>query len=143
MVADTCNPSHLGNGNRRIVVQGQPWQKLATWWYMPVVPDTLEVEVGGSWFEAGLGKSVIHYQKNKLKTKGLGHGLSGRAQARVLTSIPNTAKKEGWKEGRKEERKEGRKKGRKEGKKNGSVVGSVVEHLTSIYEVLCLIPQDH
>jgi hypothetical protein len=29
-------------------------QKTAVWWYMPVIPATWEVEMGGSWFKGSL-----------------------------------------------------------------------------------------
>jgi hypothetical protein len=52
------------------------------WWCTPVVPDNWEEEIEGSWSEAILGKvSTTPYLKNKLKTKGLGCGSSGRAPA--------------------------------------------------------------
>jgi hypothetical protein len=40
------------------------------WWYM--ISATQEVEVGGLWSEAGPGKSLRPYLKNKPKAKGLG-----------------------------------------------------------------------
>jgi hypothetical protein len=36
---------------------------------MPIIPDTWEVEVGGSWSEASLSKSMRLYLKNKPKVK--------------------------------------------------------------------------
>jgi hypothetical protein len=41
-------------------------------WCTSVVPATQEVEVGGLWSEATLGKRTRPYMKNKLKTKELG-----------------------------------------------------------------------
>jgi hypothetical protein len=28
------------------------------WWYIPIIPDTQEVEVGGFWFKARLDKVI-------------------------------------------------------------------------------------
>jgi uncharacterized protein (DUF736 family) len=41
------------------------------WWLMPVIPATQEVEVGGSWSKASLGKSGGPYLENKLKARRL------------------------------------------------------------------------
>jgi hypothetical protein len=76
----THNPSYSGGRDRRIMVQGQPGQKLIDphlkkkkIWCMSVIPATgWDVEVGGPWFETSLGKFSVRYQlKNKLKAKGL------------------------------------------------------------------------
>jgi hypothetical protein len=46
-------------------------------WYTHGIPATQEAEVGISWSEAGVGKSMRPYLKNKLKAKGLEYGSSG------------------------------------------------------------------
>jgi hypothetical protein len=46
---------------------------------MPVVPATLEVEVGELWSEVSPGKSMRLYVKNKLNAKGLGCVSNSRA----------------------------------------------------------------
>jgi hypothetical protein len=68
-------------------------------WYMPVFLATLEVEVGESQSEAGLGKSTRLYLKNKLKLKGLGLWLVSQvveclpSKCMALCSILSTTKK--------------------------------------------------
>jgi hypothetical protein len=42
------------------------------WWHIPVVSDTREGEVGGSWSEASMGKSMRTLSKYKLKQKSVG-----------------------------------------------------------------------
>jgi hypothetical protein len=46
-------------------------QGAQAWWYMSIVPDKREPEVGGSWSKASIGKNMKSYLKNKLKAKGL------------------------------------------------------------------------
>jgi hypothetical protein len=46
------------------------------WWYMPVIPATWEVEIGGSQC-----KKCEILSENKLKHKHLGHSSSGRMLA--------------------------------------------------------------
>jgi hypothetical protein len=47
---------------------------------MPVIPDTWEMEAGGSQFETNLSKvSETLCQKLKVKLKGWGHGSNGGA----------------------------------------------------------------
>jgi hypothetical protein len=42
------------------------------WWFIPVIPTTQEVKIGGSQFKASLGKSTRPYQKkNKAKVLGV------------------------------------------------------------------------
>jgi hypothetical protein len=53
------------------------------WWYMPVIPDTQEAEVGGSRPKAG-----DPYLRNKPKAKGLGMWLR-----RALSSVLSTGGK--------------------------------------------------
>jgi hypothetical protein len=49
------------------------------YWSKPIIPAAWEVEVGGSLFEASLGKiSMRLYLKNKLNTKDRGLGLRSR-----------------------------------------------------------------
>jgi hypothetical protein len=45
---------------------------------MSVVPAIQKVEVGESWSKVSIIKTARPYLNNKPKTKGLGHGLSGR-----------------------------------------------------------------
>jgi hypothetical protein len=52
-----------------------------------VLPATWEVEVGGLWSVAGLGKSMRPYLKNKLKAKS----LVLLAQVVAISSNPSTA----------------------------------------------------
>jgi hypothetical protein len=47
---------------------------------MPVIPDTLEAYVGGSWLEISLGTSTRSYLKNKLIAKWLGPYSSGELE---------------------------------------------------------------
>jgi hypothetical protein len=42
------------------------------WWRMSVISPMWEAEVGGSWSQAGPGKSVRFYLRNKLKEKMTG-----------------------------------------------------------------------
>jgi hypothetical protein len=46
---------------------------------MSIIPDTQEVETGGSLSMTHRGKNVRPYLKNKVKQKGLEQGSSGRA----------------------------------------------------------------
>jgi hypothetical protein len=62
-------------------LRGQPW------WYMPVIPATQEVEVGGSQSKCGSGKSMKHYLKHKLTAKGLEHGSSDRAPPAMFKAL--------------------------------------------------------
>jgi hypothetical protein len=48
---------------------------------MPITPAIQELEVGRSQSEAGPGKSVRSYLKQKLKAKGLGNSSNSRALA--------------------------------------------------------------
>jgi hypothetical protein len=50
---------------------------------MSIIPATQEVEVGGVWFQAGPGKIMRSYLKNKLKSK----------RTEALSSIPSLKKK--------------------------------------------------
>jgi hypothetical protein len=51
------------------------------WWYVAIIPAT-QVEVGLSWFEAGLGRvSLRPYLENKVKAKRLETWLNGRESA--------------------------------------------------------------
>jgi hypothetical protein len=43
--------------------------------YIPIIPVIWEVVVKGQWPEAGLGKNLRSYLKNKLKVKRLGAWL--------------------------------------------------------------------
>lgn len=65
-----------------IKVQGQKW------WSTPVIPDTLEVEVGGSQPKGSLGKiSTSSHLKNKQKTRGGWHDSSGRGTCLASTML--------------------------------------------------------
>jgi hypothetical protein len=69
-----CNPSYLGGRDGRIVVPGQPSQKLARPYLKKqadlgmvahsIIPATKEVEVGRSWFKARLGKKLARRYLN-------------------------------------------------------------------------------
>jgi hypothetical protein len=65
---------------------------------MPVIPATWETEVGGSWYQASLGKRVRPYLKNKLKAKRTGRGIVQKkeylsSKCGALSLIPRIAKK--------------------------------------------------
>jgi hypothetical protein len=47
-------------------------QPRCAWWEMPIIPVMQKEEVGGLWFEAGLGNSIRPYMRNELKAKGTG-----------------------------------------------------------------------
>jgi hypothetical protein len=54
-------------------------------WYTPIIQVLREAGVKEQWSEAGLGKSLRSYLKNKLKQKYRGHGSSP-----VLSSVTGT-----------------------------------------------------
>jgi hypothetical protein len=98
------------------------------WWFTTVIPDTQEVEKDHE-LEGSLGKVSKPCLKNEIKTKGLGHGSSGRALLSKKEALTSTGGREGEREkeeegggggggrkGRKEE-KEGRKERREGGRK--------------------------
>jgi hypothetical protein len=68
--------------------------KLA-WWCTPVIPATLEAEVGGSWFEAKLGIKALSEKQTESKRMGgvvqVVEYLPTKCKA--LCPIPNTTKK--------------------------------------------------
>jgi hypothetical protein len=67
------------------------------WWCMHVIPVTLEMEVGRSQSQAGLGRASMRpYLKKKLAARGL-------RMAQCLSSNPVPQKKKKRKEGRKED----------------------------------------
>jgi hypothetical protein len=53
-------------------LNNKPLRNDWAWLYMPAIQVTWEVEIGGSQFEVGSGKSARPYLKNKLKAKRLG-----------------------------------------------------------------------
>jgi hypothetical protein len=61
------------------------------WWYMPVIPASLEVEIGGSWSEASLGKIARPYSKKQTKAKMVQVVECLPSKPKVLSSKPSTA----------------------------------------------------
>jgi hypothetical protein len=58
-------------------------KSLMNWaqWYMPVIPATGEVEIGGSQFEANLGKKVRPYLKKKAGQNQAGQNQAGHGDS--------------------------------------------------------------
>jgi hypothetical protein len=62
---------------------------------VPIIPGAQEAEVGGSWFEASLGKfNTIPYLKNKLVDWGIAQVVEClpsklEAQSSITTSVIN------------------------------------------------------
>jgi predicted transcriptional regulator len=48
---------------------------------MPIIPAILRRKQENLMFEVNLGKKLVRTYRNKLSTKGLGHGSKGRALA--------------------------------------------------------------
>jgi hypothetical protein len=89
----------------RITVRGQTVQKVRkipsqqiswTWWKMPVISSTQEIEVEGSQSETGPCKNMRPYPKLNGSKKGRGLGSSGKylpSKHKALSSNSSTAKK--------------------------------------------------
>jgi hypothetical protein len=53
----SSNPSTAKRNNNNSKIRNKNKNTGWAWWLLPVNPTASEVEMGGSWFEANLGKS--------------------------------------------------------------------------------------